>query len=62
MDPSGEEYNTRVAEIAVGLEITGIPIYDARSYARQEMAANPNEKNIDVFWEYAMAFFNLSFG
>lgn len=58
VDISGEKYNIKVAEIAVRLEKMGIPINDARSYARQAIAAYPNENNIDVLWGYAMALFN----
>ena len=53
-------YNAIVAEIAARLEKSGIPMNDARSYARQAIAAYPNDQNMDVLFGYAIALYNAT--
>lgn len=50
-----QEYNALVTKISVKLEKAGITINEARSYARQAIAAYPNEQNIDILFGYATA-------
>ncbi len=50
-----EDYNELVTELSIRLEKAGIPMNEARSYARQAIAAYPNNENLDMLFGYAMA-------
>ena len=52
---ASEEYNAIVTELSIRLEKAGISINEARSYARQAIAAYPDDQNQDVLFGYAMA-------
>ena len=54
-DTSGDDYNSRVAELSTRLEGAGLAVNEARSYARQAIAAYPSGQSIDVLFGYAMA-------
>ena len=53
-------YNARVTELSARLENVGIQMNEARSYARQAIAAYPNEDNQDVLFGYALALHKAS--
>ena len=54
-DTNDKEYNTRVTNLSTRLVTAGIPMIQARTYARQAIAAYPNDDNQDVLFGYAMA-------
>ena len=56
----GDEYNVMVTEISARLERSGVPINGARSYARQAIAAYPDNGNMDVLFGYAIALYKAS--
>ena len=57
---ASEEYNTIVTEISLRLEHAGLSMNEARSYARQAIAAYPNDHNIDILFGYAMALYKAA--
>ena len=59
-DSFGEEFNAVVADIAARLEKVGISITDARSFARQAIAAYPDIQNRDILLGYAMALYKAT--
>ena len=59
-DTDGKDYNASVTELSARLETMGIPMNEARSYARQAIAAYPNDDNQDVLFGYAMALYKAT--
>lgn len=54
VDKAGSQYSKKMLELATKLEAGGIDTASSRSYARQAIAAYPNEGDIEVLFGYAM--------
>jgi hypothetical protein len=53
-DKTGSLYSKKMLELTAKLEAGGIDMASSRSYARQAIAAYPNEVDINVLYGYAM--------
>ena len=58
----GDDFNIVVTELSTRLEKNGIPVNEARAYARQAIAAYPTDQNMDVLFGYAMALYKATIG